>query len=284
MNRGLLITGASGFIGSMLLKQLSNSDWPIIPVVRKARGFKNEIVIDFCAPNFTTAINTLPKVSTIIHLGASVGCDGKTREVLFEPNVLATAELANWAYKNNVYFIFASTIMVCGVKNSYITSESKPNPDTDYGYSKWLAEEIIKISGVKHAILRISGVFGKGGPHHLGINKSINDALNGLIPIQFGYGSIKRNYIFVKDLCSMLNFCCENKVEGTHFVAGSYINTISEMLKIICDVFLSGKQPTHHDGNFSQDQVVECSTTFPKTRSFSEAIEDIKKDERSTRI
>jgi nucleoside-diphosphate-sugar epimerase len=284
MNKRLLITGAGGFIGSTLFEQLSDSDWQLIPLVHKPKGMRDEVVVDFCAPDFNATINALPEIDTIIHLGASIGWDGKPRNALFGPNVVATAELANWACKNGIYFIFASAAMVCGIKNPYITSESKPSPDTDYGYSKWLGEEVIKMSGVKSAILRISGVFGRRGPYHLGINKTIDDALNGVIPVKYGDGGIKRNYIYVKDLCSVLRFCCENKVEGIHLVAGSHVNTISEMLQAICDVFVPGKQPIHREAGHNQDQIVECSPIFPRTRSFNEALGDIAKNNGKTSV
>ena len=196
----VLITEATGFIGSNLMNILKKTDWELVPLVRNRAGLKNEVLINFCAPNFCKAINSLPKVDAIVHFGAKIGWDSSSRQALFVPNVLATAELVNWAREINAYFVFASAAIVCGVKNTNITSVSKPNPDTNYGYSKWLAEEIIQMSGVKHAILRIAGVFGKDGPSHLSINKTINDALNGITPIQYGNAGIKRNYIYIKDL------------------------------------------------------------------------------------
>lgn len=274
----VLITGASGFIGSALIKTLMNTDWKTILLVRKKSGFKNEVIVDFCDKNFYITIQSLPRVDAIIHLGARVGWDGSPLDMLFEPNVLATAELVNWAHKINAYFLFASAAIVCGMETSNITSESKPDPDTDYAYSKWLAEEIIKISGVKYAILRIAGVFGRNGPSHLGINRAIDDALHGIGPIQYGDGTIKRNYIYVKDLANIIKFCIDNKIEGVHLTAGSCIYTISEMLQIICKELLPNKKPESHKGKKGHDQIVEHSTFLPKGRSFQEAIKDIKKN------
>ena len=162
--RKILITGASGFIGVALRKMLINTDWEMYFLARQHIGFANETIVDFCDPDFCRVIKTLPKIDVVVHLGAKIGWDGSSRESLFKPNVLATAKLVNWAKDIGAYFVFASAAIVCGVKNTHITFDSEPNPDTDYGYSKFLAEEIIKMSGVKHSILRISGVFGKDGP------------------------------------------------------------------------------------------------------------------------
>jgi nucleoside-diphosphate-sugar epimerase len=277
INRKILITGANGFIGKALLSGINEPGCAIIPLVRKPAGLRNEIAVDFCSSNFKETIDSLPKADVVIHLGARVDL-GKAKETeLFEPNVLATAQLADWAYKNKSFFIYASTAIVCGAKNPHIDCKSKINPDTAYGYSKWLAEETIKMSGVKHAIFRIAGVFGRSGPHHLGINKTIDGAINNTVPVQIGTGDAKRNYIYVKDLCSVIKFCYERDIQGVHFAAGSCVNTVAEMLRIICDVFLPGRQPEHAEGSRACDQIVAHSDVLPKTRSFFEAIEDIKK-------
>ncbi len=280
LKKRVLITGASGFVGKSIMGELSQTNWEAIPIVRRSTGFNNEVIIDFCDSNFCIMVNSLPKVNAIIHLGAKVGWGDISKHDLFVPNVLATAELVNWADKIGAYFVFASTAIVHGVRNSYITSESGLNLNTNYGYSKWLAEEVIRMSGVKHSILRIAGIFGKGGPSHLGINKAINNALNDKMPIQYGRGEIRRNYIYVKDLSSIIKFCVENEIEGVHLVAGSSINTISDMLQIICNVFFPGRNPEYFEGSNGNDQIIEHSLYHPKGRSFKEAIKDIKVDDK----
>jgi len=276
MGKSILITGANGFVGSFLLEILSDTDWEIIPFVQIDTGLENEIIMDFCDPDFCKVINTLLKVDKIVHLGARIVLDNSPKSALFVPNVLATAELANWACKIGAHFIFASSAIVCGINTSHITSATPQNPDTNYGYSKWLAEEIIRMSGVKHTILRIAGIFGNNGPSHLGINRAIADALSGIVPLQYGDGKIRRNYIYVKDLGNIIKFCIENEVEGTHLVGGSSINTISEMLQIICDIFLPGKKPKYIEGKKNHDQIIEHSKHLPEGHSFEDAVRDIK--------
>ena len=278
IKKSVLITGANGFVGRNLLIGLEGTDWNIVHLLHRKMGLTNEIVLDFCSEDFNTLLNTLPKVDVVVHLGAKIGWDGSSRQDLYVPNILATAELVNWANKIGASFIFASAAIVCGVQSPCITSESKPNPDTDYGYSKWLAEELIMMSGVKYTILRISGIFGKNGPQHLGINKAIENALNGEIPVQYGSGNIKRNYIYVKDLVDIIIYCMENQIEGIHLVAGSSTNTVADMLEIICDKILLKTHPIYLNGKDGQDQVVMPSPILPRGRIFEDAIEDICKE------
>lgn len=275
VKKRVLVTGANGFVGNNLMSLLADTDIEIIPMVRKSINFKNEVIADFCDSDFSKIVYSLPKVDAVIHLGAKVSFDVNSIKKLFAPNVLATGILANWAGKTGVYFVFASTAIVCGVKNPRITIDSKPNPDTDYSYSKWLSEELIKTSGVKHVILRVGGIFGKNGPHHLGINKAIDNGFKGIAPNVLSSGGEKRNYIYVYDLTKLIAFCLKNEVEGIHLAAGSEINTIHEMLEIICKRLLHGKELMVSDGKAGNDQVIETSPIFPRGRSFEEAIEHI---------
>jgi len=86
--------------------------------------------------------------------------------------------LANLALMTDAQFIFSSAAIVCGVKAEQITRDTPVDIDTDYGKSKWLAEELVIESGAKHCILRIGGVFGFNGPDHLGLNRIIIDVIN----------------------------------------------------------------------------------------------------------
>lgn len=272
----VLVTGAAGFTGNMLARMLSADGWEVIPLDRVACGLENEVVIDFCDRRFTDTLRALPKVDAVAHLGTKVGWDGGTRADLFRPNVLAVAELADWAAEQDAYFVFASAALIAGERTTHITADCGLNTENDYLYGKWLAEENIKMSGVRHANLRISGIFGHGGPTHLGLNRAIDGALKGIPPVRYGDGNIKRNYIYVKDLGAAIKYCLDNEIEGTHLTGGSEINTIAEMLDIICEKLHPGLKPDiKPDDGGGHDQVVDPSPALPKTRSFAEAISDI---------
>lgn len=275
MKNSVLVTGASGFVGRSLLGLLKSEHYHVIPMVRSPKKLPNEIVLDFTDDIFVRKVQELPPVNAIIHLGAKVDFKASKSE-LFVPNALATAILANWAKNIGAYFVFASTATICGVNNPLITKDTKPNPDTNYAYSKWLAEEIIKMSGVEYLILRISGIYGRAGPQHLGINNAIAGALQGNPPIQFGKGDIKRSYISVEDLSKVIMDCLKRKVTGGHLVAGPEPISIAEMLKTICEVFLPGKNPIYKDGGKGFDQIVEHSDELISGRKFREALEYIK--------
>lgn len=277
----VLITGANGFTGRALIRTLEDYRWQVIPLTQWETGLKNEVTVDFCDERFVGILQTLPPVDAVVHLGARVGWDGSSRSELFQPNVVATAELVQWAKQNNSYFVFASAALICGERSTHIKAGCGLNTDNDYLYSKWLGEEIVKMSGITHAILRISGIFGKGGPPHLGINTAISNALQGTPPVRYGGGKIKRNYIYVKDLCNIIKYCIDRSVEGTHLVGGSSGNTIAEMLESISAILQPGTAPETRPGSGGQDQIIEPSPQLPKGRTFEQALYDILRDSKS---
>ena len=279
MRKKVIVTGASGFIGKAVVGEFNRRGFEIVPLVRTKKGLSGEIAIDFCGQDFYNAVYSLPKVDAIVHLGAKIGWTGETVRELYMPNVVATAVLANWASRNGAHFIFASAAVVCGAKNRLISTKSMPNPDTDYGYSKFMAEEMIKMSGAKYAILRIGGVFGKDGPKHLGLNRAISEALDGKVPVVNSDGRIKRNYIFVKDLAAFIASCLEQEIEGTHLVASRNSDTIRSMIETICRLILVGKKPEYFENPSGQDQEVVPTSALTEEHSFEDAIKEIIKDE-----
>ncbi len=61
MRERVLITGASGFIGSALLRRLADTKWEAISLNRSSRTLKNEVVLDFCDEDFYVKLNSLPE-------------------------------------------------------------------------------------------------------------------------------------------------------------------------------------------------------------------------------
>lgn len=273
----IIITGASGFVGSRVYSKLLDEGHELIPFVQEPVGLENEIIIDFNDINFVTRINELPKADAIIHIGSKIGWYGASLQELYVPNVLVTSELANIASRMKALFVFTSAAIVHGVKTPHITSETVINPDTDYGYSKWLAEKMIQMSGVEYLILRMAGVFGKDGPPHLGINNAIHDVIKGNAPKLKGEGLTKRNYVYAEDLADMISDALQKKILGIHLVAGPEPITIKQMLNEICQVFISGQQPKNSPSETQgNDQIVEHSKALLKGRKYLNALYDIK--------
>ncbi|WEU40438.1 MAG: NAD-dependent epimerase/dehydratase family protein [Candidatus Odinarchaeum yellowstonii] len=165
----VLVTGATGFLGSHLVEVLADKGYKIAAMVRETSNTEliKDLVYELRYGDLGAPEN-LPKavkdVDAIIHLAAYYTFHGSKK--LYELiNVEGTKHLAEAALKNKVqHFIYCSTTEAIGpVKNPPGDENTEPNPVYEYGKSKLKAEEVIKAYGLKglnYTIIRPSGIYG----------------------------------------------------------------------------------------------------------------------------
>ena len=279
MQNRVIITGASGFVGRIIVSELRILGWEVIPVVREPSGLKGEYIINPDSKDFFDKLSSLPKSKSIIHLASHVDfSESANIGDFYTTNILYTSCLVQLSKLWSAQLIFSSGIIVYD-DIEYINQDTivTDNPLTQYGRAKLLAESIIISAGIDYTILRIPGIYGDGGPQHLGINSAITNAIDSYCePILKGKGSAKRNYIYVYDLIDNIHSCLEKKILGEHLIAGGEVVTIKQMLESVCELLLNGVQLINRPGEDAMDKVIEKSTHFPKGRSFVDALLDIK--------
>jgi nucleoside-diphosphate-sugar epimerase len=276
MKKNVLLLGGAGFIGKATLYCLESAGWKVTKGVRNRRAVEGELEIDLTDAARVLALRDQHHFDAIVHLAANVSWDGATDAEMFLPNVLSTGCLSFLAREWGAQLIFASTAIVCGDRTQRIDQHSPIAPENPYAKSKWLAEQLIVASSARHCILRIGGVFGPRGPSHLGLNRAIDGVIRGEAPTVIGLGSALRNYVYVKDVASMLTFALEKSILGVHLVAGSEILSIRSMLEEVCRVLSPSIKPSNQMGSEGANQIIVASSFLPAARKFSDALIDIK--------
>lgn len=276
--KSVLVTGASGFIGKRVVDLLKRRGWVVTSATRLIKGEVDveEIYLDLNHPESILELAKRDPFDAIVHIAAHVGWSGAGMGELFVPNVLASGCLAFLAKNWDSRVVYVSAAIVCGLRTEKIDIDSPVCVENPYAKSKWLGELLFDASDTTYCNLRVGGVYGKFGPSHLGINRAIDRAIRGEPPERIGSGTSLRNYIYVDDVANAIDFSLNEKIVGTHLLAGSEIISISEMLQEICNVFLPGLKPVLRDGNDSPNQVITPSVHFPQTRKFRDALIDIK--------
>ncbi len=274
----ILVTGASGFIGAAIVEQLNQSGYEVISSTRKkSEAIESRVIlIDLFKPATILGLSDKQNFDVIVHFGAQIGWTDKDEKTMFMSNLISTSLLAAEAVKMGAKFIFASTVILHGMYAEKINFNSEINPDTPYAKSKWLAEELIRMSGVNYCILRIGGVFGLNGPIHLGLNRTISDVIKKISPKIYGDGSAKRNYIYLWDVAKTVDTIIKNDIAGVHLLAGTECTTVGSMVAQVCEVLSHDVLPVKIPGDRAKNQLIEPSDFLPKTRSFQVALEDIK--------
>ncbi len=280
-----LLTGASGFLGQHVRRSLLGSGWSVLCCSRQQRWEADECEVVRCDLNEPAQILALEKLyrpRAIVHLACDVGLDA-TDQQIFIPNVLATGCIAYLARVWDARLVFASSVMVHGARTERVARDTGVHPDTAYGRSKAAGEELIRLSGAQHCILRIAGIFGARGPRHLGLNRAIDAAVfDRKAPTQVGAGEALRNYIYVKDAAAAIAAVLRQDICGTHPLAGSEVLSVARMLHEVCEVLLPGTSPSIEAADLrARDQVVAVTPVLPATRSFRDALLDIRESVRT---
>ncbi len=148
----VFITGAGGFIGRQLMKDIA-ADSRFEKVYCLCRK-DIDLPSGFIAVRGTLdSLSDIPAVDAdvCIHLAAITNSQNIGSDEVFKTNVDGTAKVIEFCQKSNIKkIVFLSSI------NVYLTQKY------EYALSKLSAEEHIKNSGLEYAILRCSLVYGRG--------------------------------------------------------------------------------------------------------------------------
>lgn len=208
--KSTLVTGASGFVGSFLMKELQRHGIPTIGVSRTAKAGLVKI------PGYGEEMDWAPileNVDTIVHLAARVHVmKDRASDPLSEfrrANVDATLHLARAAIKAGVRrFIFVSTIKVNGettILGKPFTPEDELNPSGPYARSKAEAEiallELAATTTLEVVILRPPLVYGPGVKGNMA---TLAKWARFHLPSPFGALENRRSLLHVSNLASAI--------------------------------------------------------------------------------
>lgn len=203
----LMITGASGFIGSNFIERYKEK--------------YNIISVDLLKEK-PEELN-FENVDCVLHLAALVHqMNGAPREKYFEVNTELTKKMAEESKKEGVkHFVFYSTVKVYGYdgdlyNHNIILNENSPcNPKNDpYGESKWEAEKILKNledENFKVGIIRPPMVYGKGVKGNM---ESLIKLIQKLPILPFNYTKNKRSLVNIENLMYLTSLVIDKKAQG----------------------------------------------------------------------
>ncbi|KIQ18714.1 dehydratase [Flavobacterium sp. MEB061] len=219
----IIITGASGFVGSNLIYSLKDENKINLMKVRYS-------------PNQTFHFAG----DSVIHLAGKAHDLKKVSQPLdyYEANFELTKQLFDsFLISECSTFIFMSTVKaVADEVKGVLTEEFEPNPKTHYGIAKLQAEEYIlskKIPENKRVyILRPCMIHGPGNKGNLNL---LYKLVTKGIPWPLGAFENKRSYLSIENLCFVIKNLLENKQipSGIYHLADDRSLSTNDLIELL---------------------------------------------------
>lgn len=208
----IILTGAGGFIGSVILKYLNLqniNDIIIVDDLPSSSQFRNLVEKQYLKIlSSRDALELTDSIDAVIHFGANSSTLETNWKSIYKTNIVSTRNWHNFAKKQNAKFIFASSAAVYG--NGH-------GPLNHYAFSKQSSENEIT-NGV---ILRLFNVYGPNEYHKGRMASTIYHWYQQLqtdnkIKVFENSDCYYRDFIYVEDVAKVVHFFLNNYKTGTY--------------------------------------------------------------------
>ena len=255
-----LVTGANGFVGTHLLKTLSDNGEEIIAVVRNEKEIIEGIIaipgveIAYCELDDIENLPSLIKDRSIdccIHL-AWEGANGLARantDIQLK-NINRTLELCKSLSKAGVKrFVGIGTLAEKDVNNYVPTDGATPNPTSCYGTAKlatqYMSKAVCTELKIDHIWCQLSNLYGVGDCTNNFINYASRLMLTGGRP-SFTPGEQMYDFVYITDIANGIYRAAKYGKKNTAYYIGSghqqklkeYIFTIRDTINPNIEIFL----------------------------------------------
>lgn len=237
MIRSVLVTGASGFIGSRLCEVLSSRGISVIGTSRTRPSkssqnnpgdFASNRHVQCDLNNLEHVLPHLSDCDAVVHLAGIAHLTGrqarKAKQLYYTVNRDVTVRLARAAQERGVKrFIFLSSIGVNGrtTGQAPFSPDSPIAPHNDYAISKYQAEicleDLVRGSDMDLAIVRPPLVY---GPSAGGNFLRLMQLVRGGLPLPFRDAVCRRSICSLENLVEFLCLCIAHNesVRGVHLI------------------------------------------------------------------
>lgn len=229
----ILLTGATGFIGSSFLGKALSYGWHVRVLTREPFKWECNSNVDPIYGDFESSIdwtNSVQGVDVIVHLAGEI----KDTKLMPVVNVMGPERLLQAAVDAGVKrWVQLSSVGSYGQVLSGLVSEDwLDNPSNAYEISKTNFDKVLKQAahahGIEVCIVRPSNVYGEG-MRNRSIGQMINAIRKGLFAF-IGPPGASANYVHVDDVVHAIALCVEKSQAANQTYIVSAWATIEDMV------------------------------------------------------
>ena len=222
----ILITGASGFIGSFIVEEALKRGFETWAAVRKSssREWLKDERIHFIELNLSSKAQLVEQLRSmdfdyVVHAAGVTKCPNKAD--FHRINTEGTKNLAEALLEVKMplkRFVFVSSLSIFGAikeQEPYeeIRESDTPQPNTEYGRSKLEAEKFLATTTLPYIILRPTGVYGPREKDYFIMAKSIK----GHSDFAVGYKRQDITFVYVKDVVQAVFLALDKGENGRQY-------------------------------------------------------------------
>lgn len=224
----LLVTGAAGFVGSHVVRDILKidelRDYEIVALDDLSGGFESNIPEDsrvtFVKGDVTDEqliadLFGKYRFEYVYHLAAyaAEGLSHFIRTFNYRNNLIGSMNLLNNAVRcESRRFVFTSSIAVYGAAQTPMTESTVPQPEDPYGISKYAVELDLaaahEMFGLEYVIFRPHNVYGEfqniGDRYRNVVGIFMNQILQDLPMTVFGDGEQQRAFSYIGDISPLI--------------------------------------------------------------------------------
>lgn len=234
----VLVTGASGFIGGHLVKELLQKEWPVRVLLHKSvplQAKECEIAAGDIR-DIDALRKALPKIDILFHLAAALGASPIKKREFFQINATGTENLLRAAQEAGVKKVihFSSAGVLGSVRKNETASEGySPNPKNAYENSKLEGERAalrFAQEGMDIVVVRPGWVYGPADRRTFKLIRPVSRGRFFLVT----RGEALQTPVYIDDLIKGVLLCLEKGRRGeTYHLAGREALTVKEIVKAI---------------------------------------------------
>jgi UDP-glucose 4-epimerase len=253
----VLVTGASGFIGSALVAALRSAGIDVRVVdLRPFRDASLQGIVGDLRDPAVVAAAFSSRPSSVFHLAArtSVLQSVTDPQGVYEVNVEVTQRLLEAARMAGTRsFVFASTNAVVGETAGAVVDEDAPlRPLTPYGATKAAAEMLCNAYAASYDMavcpIRFTNVYGHGmGNKDTFVVRLMRAAAIGKPALIYGDGRQERDYLYVDDAVEAMILAHTQRARGPLVVGTGLSTSVIDLCRLASDVVGVPIETTHVD-------------------------------------